>query len=135
MSILIKGMEIPKNCLECMFRISYWKRALTPSGEIFTYGCMLNGKEINTLEKRCKDCPIDVRADVIWKLLKDADALDRSRFARGGCDKSYLRLGIYNTETGQNILDLASYLPSWTQSLEWDEPYQELVQQIYKYCE
>ena len=59
MSILIKGMEIPKNCLECMFRISYWERALTPSGKIFTYGCMLNGKEINTLEKRCKDCPID----------------------------------------------------------------------------
>ena len=59
MSVLIKGIEIPKNCLECMFRMSYWKRALTPSGEIFTYGCMLNGKEINILEKRCKDCPID----------------------------------------------------------------------------
>lgn len=59
MSILVKGMKIPKNCLECIFRISYWKRALTPSGKIFTYGCMLNGKEINTLEKRCKDYPID----------------------------------------------------------------------------
>lgn len=58
MSVLIKGMEIPKNCLECMFRISYWKRALTSSGEIFTYGCMLKGKEINTLEERCKDCPL-----------------------------------------------------------------------------
>ena len=58
MSVLIKGIEIPKNCFECMFRMSYWKRALTPSGEIFTYGCMLNGKEINILEKRCKDCPI-----------------------------------------------------------------------------
>ena len=59
MSVLIKGMEIPKNCLECMFRISYWKRALTSSGKIFTYGCMLKGKEINTLEERFKDCPID----------------------------------------------------------------------------
>lgn len=94
---------------------------------------VLNAVRYHSVED--KDCPNDVRTDVIWKLLKDADALDRSRFMQGGCDKSYLRLGIYNTETGQNILDLASYLPSWTQSLKWDEPYQELIQQVNKYCE
>ena len=74
MSVLIKGIEIPKNCLECMFRMSYWKRALTPSGEIFTYGCMLNGKEINILEKRCKDCPI-VEIPTPHGRLIDADEL------------------------------------------------------------
>lgn len=74
MSVLIKGIEIPKNCLECMFRISYWKRALTPSCKIFTYGCMLNGKEINTLEKRCKDCPI-VEIPTPHGRLIDADKL------------------------------------------------------------
>lgn len=76
MSVLIKGIEIPKNCLECMFRMSYWKRALTPSGEIFTYGCMLNGKEINTLEKRCKDCPI-VELPTPHGRLIDADEIEK----------------------------------------------------------
>lgn len=94
---------------------------------------VLNAVRYHSVED--KDCPNKVRVDIIWKLLKDADALDRSRFMRGGCNKSYLRLGIYNTEIGQNILDLASYLPSWTQSLKWNEPYQELIQQINKYCE
>ena len=74
MSISIKGMEIPKNCLECMFRISYWKRASTPSGKIFTYGCMFSGKEINILEKRCKDCPIDEIPTPHGRLI-DADEL------------------------------------------------------------
>ena len=74
MSLLINNMEMPENCLECMFRINYWKRALTPSGKIFTYGCMLNGKEINILEKRCKDCPIDEIPTPHGRLI-DADRL------------------------------------------------------------
>lgn len=77
-----------------------------------------------------KDCPIAVQNDIIWKVLKDADALDRSRFGGRGCDKSFLRLGIYDTSDGQNIIDLASYLPGWTNDLYWDAPYEEIVERI-----
>lgn len=80
-----------------------------------------------------KDCPTQVQNDIIWKVLKDADALDRSRFPRRGCDKSFLRLGIYDTSIGQNIIDLTTYLPGWTQEAQWDSPYNELVNIIKKY--
>ena len=82
-----------------------------------------------------KKCPSKVKNDVIWNLLKDADALDRSRFSSKGCDKSYLRLGLYNSRLGQNIIDLTTYLPSWTINLNWDDPYQELFLVISKYTE
>lgn len=77
-----------------------------------------------------KDCPTKVQNDIIWKVLKDADALDRSRFPGRGCDKSFLRLGIYYTPIGQNIIDLTTYLPIWTQDAIWDNPYNELVNNI-----
>lgn len=80
-----------------------------------------------------KDCPTKVQNDIIWKVLKDADALDRSRFPGRGCDKSFLRLGIYYTLIGQNIIDLTTYLPIWTQDALWDNPYNELVNIIKKY--
>lgn len=80
-------------------------------------------------------CPSKVKNDIIWNLLKDADALDRSRFSSKGCDKSYLRLGLYNSRLGQNIIDLSTYLPSWTTNLNWDYPYQELFLVISKYTE
>ena len=90
MSVLIKGIEIPKNCLECMFRMSYWKRALTPSGEIFTYGCMLNGKEINILEKRCKDCPI-VEVPTPHGRLIDADELLKHKYGISQTARTYIK--------------------------------------------
>lgn len=79
------------------------------------------------------NCPLEVRADSIWKILKDADAMDRGRFFGKGCDKSYLRLNIYNALYGQNILDFAKCLPAWTSSLKWDKPYEELINRI-NYC-
>ena len=82
-----------------------------------------------------KDTPEDITQDIIWKVLKDADALDRSRFGGRGCDKSYLRLGIYQKDIGQNIIDLTSYLPVWSESLDWEHPYDELVKQIHKYAD
>lgn len=80
-----------------------------------------------------ENCPEEIRQDIIWKVLKDADALDRSRFGGRGCDKSYLRLGIYQSTVGQNILGLTSYLPKWTQNMLWDYPYSEIVNIIKKY--
>lgn len=77
-----------------------------------------------------KDCPTKVKNDVIWKVLKDADALDRSRFSGRGCDKSFLRLGIYGSPIGQNIIDLTTYLPCWTQNCDWSKPYEIIINQI-----
>lgn len=82
---------------------------------------------------RDDDCPDEVRQDIIWKVLKDADALDRSRFGGRGCDKSYLRLDIYQSAVGQNILELTSYLPGWTSCFVGSQPYEELVDMIRKY--
>ena len=81
------------------------------------------------------DCPEEIRHDIIWKVLKDADALDRSRFGGRGCDKSYLRLDIYQSSIGQNILGLTAYLPGWTSNFEGSRPYEEIVAAIKKYAE
>ena len=80
-----------------------------------------------------KDCPNHVKQDIIWKVLKDADALDRSRFAGKGCDKSYLRLDIYQSPSGQNIFDLASYLPGWIQDIDKENIYEALSEQVNTY--
>lgn len=92
---------------------------------------ILNAVRYHSVED--KDCPLAVQNDIIWKVLKDADALDRSRFGGKGCDKSYLRLDIYETYDGQNIIDLTSYLPGWTKGLTWDNPYEEIVERIHNY--
>ena len=39
----------------------------------------------------------------------------------------------YYTPIGQNIIDLTTYLPIWTQDALWDNPYYELVNIIKKY--
>ena len=93
----------------------------------------LNAVRYHSVED--KDCPNDVCQDIIWKVLKDSDALDRSRFGGRGCDKSYLRLGLYQTDVGQNIIDLTSYLPGWSEALDWEHPCEGLIEQIHKYAE
>ena len=98
----------------------------------------LQGRTLNAVRYhsvRDDDCPDEVRQDIIWKVLKDADALDRSRFGGRGCDKSYLRLSIYQSSVGQNILGLTSYLPGWSSDFEGIQPYEELVVAIRKYAE
>ena len=80
------------------------------------------------------NCPLEVRTDSIWIILKDADAMDRGRFLGRGCDRSYLRLNIYNAQDGQNLLNFAKCLPAWTKSLKWDNPYEELINRINYYC-
>jgi len=73
-----------------------------------------------------KDCPKEMQNDVIWKVLKDADALDRGRFNRK-CDKSYLRLDIFKTELGNHIIGFMEKLAFHTQNLKWNNPYRELI--------
>lgn len=94
---------------------------------------LLNAVQFHSVED--KDCPEAIQNDIIWKVLKDADALDRSRFVGKGCDKSYLRLGIYQTQEGQNIIDLASHLPSWSVNIDRVNIYNALLEQVCKYTQ
>lgn len=71
-------------------------------------------------------CPIEVRNNKIWEILKDADALDRSRFNRK-CDRSYLRLDIFKRVIGAQIIDFMDKLPYQTKNLQWENPFQELI--------
>jgi len=76
------------------------------------------------------DCPKEVQNNIIWKILKDADALDRGRFSKRKCDKSFLRLDVFKTDTGNQIVDFMEKLALQTQNLKWDNPYKELVEII-----
>lgn len=76
--------------------------------------------------------PDEIKGDILWKILKDADALDRSRFAGRGCDRTYLRLPIFNSEFGEMLLQFSSILPSITAGLTWDNPADELLNILKK---
>jgi hypothetical protein len=78
-------------------------------------------------------CPKHVQDDILWKILKDADALDRSRFGGRGCDIKYLRLPIFKTEKGQEILGLTSIMPKLTSNCKWDEPYSDIINTLKSY--
>lgn len=79
------------------------------------------------------ETPDYIKEDVIWNVLKDSDALDRSRFSGRGCDKNYLRLSIYDDQKGQEILKLSQLLPGWTSNNLWDNPCKEIVDILNKY--
>ena len=72
------------------------------------------------------ECPDEIRRDLIWKVLKDSDALDRGRFA-SGCDVRYLRLPLFQQPIGEKLVDFANRLPAITSGLSWDNPYEELI--------
>ena len=71
-------------------------------------------------------CPATVKSNVIWQILKDADALDRSRLPGKGCNPSFLRNTIFKNEIGKDLLSLSQVLPSLTNGLAWDSPIEEL---------
>lgn len=104
-------------------------RNLIPNAEI--YNSILEAIRYHSVDDSL--CPISCKNNIIWKILKDADALDRSRFHGRGCDKSYLRLPIYDTTQGQKILALANILPSLTEYNSWNSPYDEIVKSIKQY--
>jgi hypothetical protein len=98
----------------------------------------------SSLKQRLKDairyhsvedslCPKHVQDDMLWKILKDADALDRSRFGGRGCDIKYLRLPIFKTEKGQEILSLTSILPTLTYNCKWNDPYSDIINTLKSY--
>src|SRR5262249_44353254 len=67
------------------------RTALGPSGQASV------AATINAVTMHCRDdadCPAEQR-DTVWRILKDADALERGRFnlpnRPGGCNPTYLR--------------------------------------------
>ena len=104
-------------------------RNLIPNTRIRNY--VLEAVKYHSIEDSL--CPQSCKDNLIWKVLKDADALDRSRFRGKGCDKSYLRLTIYDSQKGQEILALAHILPALTEFNCWDSPYEEIVKSIKEY--
>ncbi|MHC1740640.1 MAG: DarT ssDNA thymidine ADP-ribosyltransferase family protein [Anaerolineaceae bacterium] len=67
------------------------------------------------------------KRDVVWALLKDADALDRGRFGKPytthGCNGNRLRLPIFSddTELTNNILQASCLLPKLTGYINWSD--------------
>ena len=85
---------------------------------------ILNAVRYHSVED--DECPADTRNDLIWKVLKDSDALDRSRFHRG-CDVQYLRLPLFKQQIGELLVEFANSLPAITSNLAWDNPCDELL--------
>ena len=89
---------------------------------------------LNAVTYHCKDdseCP---DKDFVWKLLKDADSLDRGRFGHPqglsdirkkskGCDVNYLRLDIFQNspELAKELAWLAYWFASITHHTKWSE--------------
>lgn len=72
-------------------------------------------------------CPDNVTRNIIWQVLKDADALDRSRLPGKGCNPSFLRNKVFKVESGKELYKFSQQLPFLTESLTWDSPVEEML--------
>ena len=78
-------------------------------------------------------CPDYIKSNHIWSILKDADALDRSRFGGKGCNPSFLRNTIFSKSEGKDLFSFAQILPVETNNLPWNDPINEFVKVIKSY--
>lgn len=70
---------------------------------------------------------------LIWKVLKDADALDRARLPReASCDRQYLRMEVFTSRSPESelLLKFATHVTLWTASLAYDDPYNDLINKL-----
>lgn len=74
--------------------------------------------------------PSTVRCSKIWEILKDADALDRSRLPGRGCNPAFLRNKLFQLDDGKRILSIAKELPSLTSDCTWDNPINNFINVI-----
>ena len=81
-----------------------------------------------------EDCPKEIGNSIIFKILKDADALDRGRLPKSKCVKSFLRLDIFKTGAGDELVDFMDKLAHNTRHLKWNNPYKELTDCIRQIC-
>ena len=66
--------------------------------------------------------PSTVKRNKIWEILKDADALDRSRLPGKGCNPAFLRNKLFSSEDGKRILSIATELPILAADCAWKSP-------------
>ena len=71
--------------------------------------------------------PFTVRENKIWEILKDADALDRSRLPGKGCNPAFLRNPIFSANEGKELMSMAKELPIITVGCSWDSPVENLL--------
>jgi len=76
------------------------------------------------------NCPDEITNHIIFKVLKDADALDRGRFAnplfKYGCDKTFLRNSIFTEPISEDIIWAAHYLAQESKHSDFNKPYKEV---------
>ena len=71
--------------------------------------------------------PSAVQRNKIWEILKDADALDRSRLPGRGCNPAFLRNKLFSSKDGKEILLIAKELPSLSCDCSWEYPFVDIV--------
>lgn len=71
--------------------------------------------------------PSAVQRNKIWEILKDADALDRSRLPGRGCNPAFLRNKLFSSKDGKEILLIAKELPSLSCDCPWEYPFVDIV--------
>jgi hypothetical protein len=69
-----------------------------------------------------EECSLEHR-DLIWRVLKDADAIDRGRFGipnqQNGCDTKMLRCDVLKTKAGSCIPSVATHLATHSKLHQW----------------
>lgn len=71
--------------------------------------------------------PLAVQRNKIWEILKDADALDRSRLPGRGCNPAFLRNKVFSSQDGKKLLSQAKELSSLTSGYSWNSPIDDLI--------
>ncbi len=73
----------------------------------------------------------DEKKTLIWKILKDADALDRARLPIvAECERKYLRTGMFKMDESELLLKFATCVTLWTASCAFEDPYKELIDRL-----
>lgn len=88
----------------------------------------------NAVVMHCRQDDDCLHKDVVWQLLKDADAIDRGRFGRSktsGCDPSQLRGLAERDATSKSVLTMAYNFARMTKHVEWGgHPCRKLLEVI-----
>lgn len=75
--------------------------------------------------------PFAVHQNKIWEVLKDADALDRSRLPGRGCNPAFLRNKIFSSKEGQEIISMAKELPYISNGCSWENPINDIINVLH----
>ena len=109
------------------------------------YKCLIQSQKINQIPEDYEEQVLDAvqyhsvddrqvpddKKTLIWKILKDADALDRARLPiRAECKREYLRMDVFKNEESELLLKFATCVTLWTASCAFKDPYKELIERL-----